>query len=110
MAGEGGIFVPSSVDLEGKLEEFVADLIASGRYNSKSEVLREGLRLLHERETRLAALDAALARGIADADAGRVTPAEQVFAKLRAKYEVMAKKAEADETHHHRRGARRSRP
>jgi antitoxin ParD1/3/4 len=40
-------------------------------------------------ETCLAALDAAIARSIADADAGRVTPATEVFdrveAKLRAK-------------------------
>ena len=98
-----------SVDVGKRLDAFVTKLIASGRYNSKSEVLREGLRLLQERETRLATLDAALARGIADADAGRVTPAEQVFARLRAKYKAMAKKAEGDETRHHRRSARRSR-
>jgi antitoxin ParD1/3/4 len=101
--------MPSSVNLGNKLEAFVTKLVASGRYNSKSEVLREGLRLLHEREARLATLDAALARGIADADAGRVTPAEQVFAKLRARYRSMAEKAEADETGHRRPGARRSR-
>ncbi|MFL5060031.1 MAG: type II toxin-antitoxin system ParD family antitoxin, partial [Xanthobacteraceae bacterium] len=53
----------SSVDLGSKLEKFVANLIKSGRYNSKSEVLREGVRLIQERETRLAALDAAIARG-----------------------------------------------
>jgi len=34
-------------------------------------------------------LDAALARGIADADAGRVTPATQVFDRLEAKYQAM---------------------
>lgn len=42
--------MPSSVDVGSKLEAFVAKLVESGRYNSKSEVLREGLRLLHERE------------------------------------------------------------
>jgi antitoxin ParD1/3/4 len=101
--------MPSSVDLGNVLEAFVARLVASGRYNSKSEVLREGLRLLHERETRLAVLDAALARGLADAAAGRVTPAKQVFSSLRRKYLAMAKKAETDETRHRRRGSRRSR-
>ena len=100
--------MPSSVDLGNMLEAFVTKLVETGRYNSKSEVLREGLRLLHERETRLAALEAALARGIADADAGRVTPAKQVFARLRTKYRAMAKKAEADEARHSRRGSRRS--
>src|SRR5258705_11683792 len=101
--------MPSSVNLGNKLEAFVTKLVASGRYNSKSEVLREGLRLLHERESRLASLDAALARGIADADAGRVTPAEQVFATFGAKYRSMAEKAEANEAGLRQRGARRSR-
>jgi antitoxin ParD1/3/4 len=32
------------------------------------------------------AIDEALARGIADADAGRAKPAEEVFARLMSKY------------------------
>ena len=35
-----------SVDLGEKLEATVNDLVANGRYNSKSEVLREGVRLV----------------------------------------------------------------
>jgi antitoxin ParD1/3/4 len=102
--------MPFSVDLGNKLEAFVQRLVKSGRYNSKSEVLREGIRLVQERETRLTALQASLARGLADAAGGRVTPAEQVFAELRSKYRTMAEKAEAHETRPHRRGARRSHP
>ena len=80
----------SSVSL-GNLEKTVERLVSSGRYNSKSEVLREGIRLVEEREKRLAALDAALARGIADDEAGRTKPAAQVFDRLAAKYDAMAK-------------------
>jgi len=36
-----------------------------------------------ERARRLAQLDASIARGIADADAGRVHPADRVFGELR---------------------------
>lgn len=75
-----------SADLGKQLEHFVANLVATGRYNSKSEVLREGVRLIHDRETRLAALDASLARGLADADAGRRSPVGEVFDRLEAKY------------------------
>jgi len=79
-----------SAELGEKLEAVVADLVKNGRYNSKSEVLREGVRLVQEREAALSRLDAALARGIADADAGRVKPLEEVVERLRAKYQAMA--------------------
>jgi antitoxin ParD1/3/4 len=82
----------NSVDLGPKLEAVVDELVARGRYNSKSEVLREGVRLVEEREKRLAALDAAIERGIADADAGRVSPADEVFDRLKKKFR-MARRA-----------------
>ena len=82
-----------SADLGKQLEGFVSRLVDSGRYNSKSEVLREGVRLVQEREAKLAALDASLARGLADADAGRTRPAEEVFGRLDRKYRAMARKA-----------------
>ena len=83
----------NSVDLGPKLEAVVDELVARGRYNSKSEVLREGVRLVEEREKRLAALDAAIERGIADADAGRVSPADEVFDRLKIKFRSMARRA-----------------
>lgn len=75
-----------SAELGERLEAFVADLVENGRYNSKSEVLREGVRLVQDREARLAALDAALAQAEAEADAGLGNPVEEVGARLRSKY------------------------
>lgn len=78
-----------SADLGQQLEGFVARLVETGRYNSKSEVLREGVRLIQDRESRLAALDASIARGLGDAEAGRTKPAADVFDRLEAKYAAM---------------------
>ena len=83
-----------SADLGQQLERFVSELVERGRYNSKSEVLREGVRLIQEREARLAALDASIARGLADADAGRTKPADEIFARLEAKYRALSDLAE----------------
>ena len=80
-----------SADLGPQLEKYVTRLVEKGRYNSKSEVLREGIRLVQERESKLAALDAAIARGLADVKAGRVVLGEEVFARLDEKYRKQAK-------------------
>lgn len=86
--------MPSSANLGQHLEDYVSELVETGRYGSRSEVLREGVRLIEEREKRLVALDAAIARGIADAEAGRVKPIREVGDRLTAKYRAMAKAAE----------------
>ncbi len=55
--------------------ELIARLVASGRYQNASEVLREGLRLIESREAeeqaRIEALRDAARVGIADVQAGR---------------------------------------
>ena len=76
-----------SADIGTQLESFVAKLVETGRYNSKSEVLREGIRLVQEREVRLALLDQALIRGMEDEEAGRAKPLMDVVARLERKYE-----------------------
>ena len=45
-----------NVSVGKRWEDFVAGLVATGRYGSSSEVVREGLRLVEEREARLRAL------------------------------------------------------
>jgi antitoxin ParD1/3/4 len=61
-------------------ERVIAELVASGRYQTASEVLREGLRLIEERDSRDAAklkiLQEAARAGFADLDAGRFVELE----------------------------------
>lgn len=56
---------------------FVEQLVFSGRYQNASEVLRDGLRLIQQREqeqaARLQALREAVVVGVEDIDAGRYT-------------------------------------
>jgi antitoxin ParD1/3/4 len=58
----------------------VEQLVASGRYQNASEVLREGLRLVERREKedalRLEALRSAIQIGVADIEAGRLSAFE----------------------------------
>lgn len=64
-------------------EELMDDLIASGRYNSKSEIVRAGLSIIEERERlrelKLQDLRAAIQAG---ADSGPAIPAEEVFEEI----------------------------
>lgn len=53
----------TSVTLGDHFDHFVAETLINGRYRSASEMIREGLRLLEERETKLATLRAALLEG-----------------------------------------------
>ncbi|ESQ74544.1 type II toxin-antitoxin system ParD family antitoxin [Asticcacaulis sp. AC402] len=80
----------TSVYLGAHFENFAAQMVQSGRYNNTSELVREGLRIIEERERRLASLDTRLERSRADVKAGRVKPAEQVFDRLEAEYSRMA--------------------
>jgi antitoxin ParD1/3/4 len=67
-----------NISLTSELEEFVASKVESGLYQTASEVIREGLRLLRERDElhqqQLEELRRAIAIGIDQADQGKVTP------------------------------------
>jgi antitoxin ParD1/3/4 len=71
----GGPMPTRNVVLTEHQSLFVETLVASGRYQNASEVLREGLRLVEQREkeevARLAALRQAVQLGIDDIEAGR---------------------------------------
>jgi antitoxin ParD1/3/4 len=53
----------TSITLGDHFVQFVERQVAEGRYGSASEVVRAGLRLLEEHESRVAALRAALIAG-----------------------------------------------
>ena len=70
-----------NVSLTPELEQFVASKVATGRYNSASEVIREALRLLEEhdqaRSAQIAAFNQELGQRLAALDRGEhVDPAE----------------------------------
>jgi antitoxin ParD1/3/4 len=72
-----------SVNLGRQIEDTVSDLVARGTYASREDVLRAGVKMVAQREAKLAELDAAIAEGVADADAGRTHSTEEVVAFLR---------------------------
>ena len=75
---------------------FVEQLVSTGRYQNASEVLREGLRMVEQREaedaSRLAALRTAVKVGIADFEQGRYSAFES-GAQLRGHLASVASKA-----------------
>ena len=77
-----------TLTLTAELEQFVREEARRGAFASNSEYVRNLVRerYLEERDraAKLKALDDALARGIADADAGRTQPLDEAFRRLRA--------------------------
>ncbi len=80
-----------NVSLTPELDEFVNQKVSSGLYNSASEVVREGLRLLREQDElkrfRLQELKREIKKGIDSLDRGEGRPfdAEAIKTKGRAK-------------------------
>jgi antitoxin ParD1/3/4 len=76
-----------NVSVGKEFEEFVKNRVASGDYASVSEVVRDGLRLLKERElvleARLQSLRGAIQKGIDQADDGQLLDGPEVMDELR---------------------------
>ena len=76
-----------NVSIGQRWEEFVEGVVRDGRYGSASEVVREGLRLVEEREAKLAALRRTIEGSIAE---GGAQGQEEVAASLAAKARSLA--------------------
>ena len=78
-----------NVNLGPMFDDFVADLLKTGLYQSQSEILREALRLLKEREElkglRLAELRKQITLGASEADHGKFLDGAKTFADIRHK-------------------------
>lgn len=84
-----------NVTLTPELEKFINARVESGRYHSASQVVREALRLLEERDqerqTQLTEFNRELSRRLDMLDAGHYLDPEQVRARFQQKYEARKK-------------------
>ena len=74
-----------NVSLNQRLENFIHEQVEQGRYNNASEVVREGLRLLEERELRILELREEIKKGVesgSDGQWSKTSFLKKVHAKL----------------------------
>lgn len=70
------------VDLGQPLEEFVENLVKSGRFRTRDEVVRYAVALFEDRESQLALLDAEIQEGLDALDRGEKFTPDEVRARL----------------------------
>lgn len=73
----------TSISLGDHFETFVDAKISTGRFKNASEVIRAGLRLLEEEETKISTLKKAIVEGF-DSDQVKNFNADKHLAKLKA--------------------------
>ncbi len=73
-----------NADLGPELEAYMQQLIESGRYSSRQEILTAGVRLLQQHD-RIEAFKASIDRGIEDSENNRGRPMREVVSELLAK-------------------------
>lgn len=82
--------VAVTIELDGEAQAYVDELVRDGRFTSREEAVRAGVSFMREQledEIELTPeIMAAIEEGLADARAGRVRPAEEVFDELLERY------------------------
>lgn len=73
----------TSISLGNHFESFVDDRVSTGRFKNASEVIRAGLRLLEEEETKVIALTKAIREGL-DSGLAKSFDPQKHLAKLKS--------------------------
>ena len=80
-----------NVSLTPELENFVNSKVKNGRYNSASEVVREALRMLEERDNTRTEFNDELGRRLAALDSGRRMTGTELREHFRDRLEPLKK-------------------
>lgn len=81
-----------NISLTPALEKYIQEKVATGLYNSVSEVIREALRLLVAKEkiakSRVASFNQEIEKGLADFEQGNVQNGDVAMNNLMEKYDI----------------------
>jgi antitoxin ParD1/3/4 len=80
----------TSISLGNYFDDFIQNKLTTGRYKNASEIVRAGLRLLEEEESRILALKISIQEGIDSGHSNNFNP-EKHLAKLKAKLDSNGK-------------------
>src|SRR5579883_761203 len=90
-----------NVQLSQELEQLVQSKVQSGRYSSASEVIREALHLMDERDQVMALrreeIRERIAQGLASLERGKGVEGESVFARIEAELAALERDARRSE-------------
>ena len=88
-----------NVHLTPELEQLVQSKVKTGRYNSASEVMREALRLMEERDLAKAEIRKKIAAGMESLRQGKGTDGDEFFDQMEAELdeEIRAEDAKTEQ-------------
>lgn len=78
-----------NIQLTRELEQLVQSKVQSGRYSSASEVVREALRLMEERDLRREEIRKQIAQSLESQRLGKLVDGEAVFDRLEAELDAL---------------------